>query len=1373
MTSLDFFKPQYGISSAQSPKVDFDAKKQPMRANVGNDSKEETKEKWYGTIVSLRPGFGYIQEDPSIDYRPSKELFFKSPKSVNLKVGDRVSFNKAPDQKKIGEVVAVNVTPLSSSDIVLDPTNLSSIMKWLESMESNLSSGNSLAFLLQRKNLEMLLNSKLDMGYKVSSKLVGVLTHAEFLKCDRDRTETIYRSLLDSNYIRNPNNLLSYFLKMNNKNTDDEVLQVLVLVDNLLDRYPQEYDKLPIEALEQALRSNHRHRTHVTAFFENVSQKRAIARKNVTKNVVSNSNLKTADEVTDFREVTIFPNSKEILSDPGPLVNRMRKNVVEGKYDNILHYLDVHFRLLREDCVSSIRDGIISFRQDPNFTSLDVFVYRNVKVIGVQCANEGIVYRVSFDVDQEVNWACSSRLLYGSLICLSPDDFETLYWASVSVRDPDLLAKKRQIDIRFPEGFNAIVADVNSGVTYRMVESISTYFEAYKHVLMALQNVELNAFPFVRHLVKLETQIKPPSYLTSSNQTFKFDNILENSPREGFRLLNKWPAIETGVPLPNDAGERIVTSPTAITTVMDHSQLEAFKRALCCEFAIIQGPPGTGKTFLGLKVIRALLANSEVVAKNAAGPILVICYTNHALDQFLEGIMAFEENIVRIGGRSKSEKLKERNLNALLGETDQAVAFAQHKRERKKLVERLRELEGEIAACVGQLKKLVLAQEDVLALAFSEAQARSLYANHTLEQVGNVVANWLGLPSGSNVSKLSEVLSSPKPKIEAKSIPQNSQNKYIPPRKNNSNKLKSEPLSALEEEELILYTQMERKIDDDENQPKKETFQLDDVIISFDDIDVLLDSTIEAYDVWELPHPERVKLYKFWLKRFRENQHRDLAGLCKLYDNGCKARIDIENEMKISVLSEAKVIGMTTTGAAKFNKVIQKVRAPIVVVEEAAEVLESHIITALSAATKHLILIGDHEQLRPKTAVYELTKHFHMDVSLFERMVKNGVEHSTLLRQRRMRPEISRIMSVIYPALVNHPFVESYPHVLGMKKDLFFLNHQVLENHNTHSLSKMNSHEAAILGELCKYLLLQGYSAERITVLTSYSGQVKLLRNELNRIEETSWKEYMMDRPAEEQTHINKVYVTSVDNYQGEENDIILLSLVRSNRNGIIGFLNISNRICVALSRARHGMYIVGNGTMLKERNECWRDVISLLEQANQFGTNLALRCKNHQTDTLVHHVNDFKGVRDGGCHVLCGFLLPCGHQCTYRCHPFSHEHVLCKSKMSTVRPCGHILENHFCYEEIGDCDVEVSKPLACGHEMMMPCSIEPDASKVCTHPCPRPLPCGHQCTQFCGEKCNRKCKEMTMKTLVCGHEVNVECHFNAVNIVCQVCQSQ
>ena len=59
------------------------------------------------------------------------------------------------------------------------------------------------------------------------------------------------------------------------------------------------------------------------------------------------------------------------------------------------------------------------------------------------------------------------------------------------------------------------------------------------------------------------------------------------------------------------------------------------------------------------------------------------------------------------------------------------------------------------------------------------------------------------------------------------------------------------------------------------------------------------------------------------------------------------------------------------------------------------------------------------------------------------------------------------------------------------------------------------------------------------------------------------------------------VLIKTVDNYQGEENDIVILSLVRSNNRDNIGFLKISNRVCVALSRARLGMYIFGNATTL------------------------------------------------------------------------------------------------------------------------------------------------------------------------------------------------
>ena len=62
------------------------------------------------------------------------------------------------------------------------------------------------------------------------------------------------------------------------------------------------------------------------------------------------------------------------------------------------------------------------------------------------------------------------------------------------------------------------------------------------------------------------------------------------------------------------------------------------------------------------------------------------------------------------------------------------------------------------------------------------------------------------------------------------------------------------------------------------------------------------------------------------------------------------------------------------------------------IVEEAAEVLESHIVTSLTRECEHLILIGDHKQLRPTPNVYDLVKYFNFDVSLFERMIKNGTE---------------------------------------------------------------------------------------------------------------------------------------------------------------------------------------------------------------------------------------------------------------------------------------------------------------------------------------------------------------------------------------------
>lgn len=73
--------------------------------------------------------------------------------------------------------------------------------------------------------------------------------------------------------------------------------------------------------------------------------------------------------------------------------------------------------------------------------------------------------------------------------------------------------------------------------------------------------------------------------------------------------------------------------------------------------------------------------------------------------------------------------------------------------------------------------------------------------------------------------------------------------------------------------------------------------------------------------------------------------------------------------------------------------------------------------------------------------------------------------------------------------------------------------------------------------------------------------------------------------------YIQDVRACVVDEYQGEENDIIILSLVRSNQGGNVGFLKIGNRICVALSRARIGLYVIGNMTILAQSCALWRKI--------------------------------------------------------------------------------------------------------------------------------------------------------------------------------------
>lgn len=122
------------------------------------------------------------------------------------------------------------------------------------------------------------------------------------------------------------------------------------------------------------------------------------------------------------------------------------------------------------------------------------------------------------------------------------------------------------------------------------------------------------------------------------------------------------------------------------------------------------------------------------------------------------------------------------------------------------------------------------------------------------------------------------------------------------------------------------------------------------------------------------------------------------------------------------MLEAKRIVACTTNTAARYARALRVAKPDIVIVEEAGEILESHILTAMTLYTKQLVLIGDHKQLRPKVNNYNLSveKGDGLDLtrSLFERLIAQGYPHTSLAKQHRMRPELSRlVLQLAYPEL--------------------------------------------------------------------------------------------------------------------------------------------------------------------------------------------------------------------------------------------------------------------------------------------------------------------------------------------------------------------
>ena len=510
-----------------------------------------------------------------------------------------------------------------------------------------------------------------------------------------------------------------------------------------------------------------------------------------------------------------------------------------------------------------------------------------------------------------------------------------------------------------------------------------------------------------------------------------------------------------------------------------------------------------------------------------------------------------------------------------------------------------------------------------------------------------------------------------------------------------------------------------------------------------------LEERIDAAELSSLSPEQAWSLYLLWLRRLRDYLRIEIREIQTEYLNLSNEYEELRNIEDLDIIRSSRVVGMTTTCAARNHKLLQQLRPRVVIIEEAAELFEAHIISCLTEFCEHLILIGDHQQLRPNPSVYNLSVDYSLDVSLLERMIEVGVPYNRLSVQHRMRPEISKIFRHIYDGLEDHSSVAEYENIRGVNKNLFFIDHDVHESVHDNVHSKVNQHEAEFLVELCLYLRRQCYESSQITILTTYTGQMFVIRD----IIRSKRDEFQDDLPR----------VSSVDSFQGEENDIVLLSLVRNNEEENIGFLKTNNRVCVALSRAKKGLYIIGNSKMLTNQSALWKKVLTDFDEDGCIGNVLPLSCRNHRTENFVSSAADFmKLVPNGGCLEKCQHRLECGHSCPQMCHPSSHENFKCEKPCARNIVGCNVLGHKclkLCYEMCdNNCMYPVERVLNCGHKKDLPCSDDPDIAK-CKEQCEKTLICGHRCQAVCSAPCTKLCMQLVKKTdLSCGHENTIAC---------------
>jgi hypothetical protein len=920
----------------------------------------------------------------------------------------------------------------------------------------------------------------------------------------------------------------------------------------------------------------------------------------------------------NFRRVTIFPTDDELMSTetsfyrPADAIAQIPFAQRPGVH------LDNQFRLLREDFLAELKEDV-NASQNHAKNRRPRTRLRGLSLAGAHCGDRK--YRTPFALTlsvrsglEELTRGKKTKNARRAFLKNNPKflkhqsfgyvvDQERLVTFASLLRVEDLLVPEDEeeeplVVLRTPDRamFEKLLSTLWSSTTAEFV-MIDTPVFAYEPVLRCLQStVEVPLWEelFALSGEEVEAAVRPSEVAPLD----LVDDIEADRGRDLQPVLSLLKSVK-----------------------LDDSQSKSLVAGLRQSVSLIQGPPGTGKSFIG-----ALL--TQAMVKHTSETMLVICYTNHALDQFLEDLLDIgipADYMVRLG-----------------------------------------------AKCTPRTESLQLSKQ-------------SAHGRHPFGLI-NALNDDADMEEESSRHLLSSL-----------------QN-FRPDRRSLMEELE---FSDVDSDFHAAFQLPDLDPDDQlvgEGGKKVGEFYLYDRWRNGHDAGVLISAVSAEHEaIWKMNKAARASKIRTWEQALLQERISGVGSHVESYNRTERTLRDAWDQKTTRILQSKRIIACTTTAAAKYTKHLHSATPGIVIVEEAGEILESHVLTAMTPNTKQLVLIGDHQQLRPKVNNYALTvekgEGYDLNRSLFERLIRAGIPHTTLCQQHRMCPEISSLVrQLTYPDLIDAPSTLNRDPIKGIQGRVIFIDHkhpelaasQIADRHDQGTTtSKENAWEAAMVLKIVRYMAQQGYGTDKQVVLTPYLGQLNRLRKELatendpvlNDLDAFELIKAGLMTPATASSLKRPIRLSTVDCYQGEESDIVIASLTRSNSSGDIGFMTAPERLNVLLSRARKALIIIGNSsTFLASRRgaDTWRPFFKLLTEKNDIHDGLPVKCEQHpDRQNVLSQPADFDQLcPDGGCSAPCGSKLGCGlHDCPQRCHALTdHSKMPCEVLLEDECPRKHKL---------------------------------------------------------------------------------------------------